>query len=63
MMARGHGRILNIASGAGLQGIEAISAYGVSKTALIRLTETLAIETQPYGITVLAVGPGTVRTR
>jgi NAD(P)-dependent dehydrogenase (short-subunit alcohol dehydrogenase family) len=62
MMARGHGRIINIASGAGLEGIEAISAYGVSKTALIRLTETLAIETQPYGITVLAVGPGTVRT-
>jgi NAD(P)-dependent dehydrogenase (short-subunit alcohol dehydrogenase family) len=62
MMARGRGRILNIASGAGLQGIEAVSAYGVSKTALIRLTETLAIETQPYGITVLAVGPGTVRT-
>lgn len=62
MMARRHGRIINIASGAGLEGIEAISAYGVSKTALIRLTETLAIETQPYGITVLAVGPGTVRT-
>jgi len=62
MMARGHGRILNIASGAGLEGIEAISAYGVSKTALIRLTETLASETQPYGIAVLAVGPGTVRT-
>ncbi len=29
---------------------------------MIRLTETLAIETQPYGIAVLAVGPGTVRT-
>lgn len=62
MMARGHGRILNIASGAGLEGIETISAYGVSKTALIRFTETLAIETQPYGVAVLAVGPGTVRT-
>ncbi len=62
MMARGHGRILNIASGAGLEGIETISAYGASKTALIRFTETLAIETQPYGVAVLAVGPGTVRT-
>lgn len=62
MMARGHGRILNIASGAGLEGIETISAYGVSKTALIRFTETLASETQPYGVAVLAVGPGTVRT-
>ncbi|MFZ2360846.1 MAG: SDR family oxidoreductase [Anaerolineae bacterium] len=39
-----------------------MSAYGASKTALIRFTETLAIETQPYGVAVLAVGPGTVRT-
>jgi NAD(P)-dependent dehydrogenase (short-subunit alcohol dehydrogenase family) len=62
MMARMHGRIINIASGAGLQAIESVSAYGVSKTALIRFTETLAAETQPYGITVLAVHPGTVRT-
>ena len=62
MIERRHGRIINIASGAGLQGIETVSAYGVSKTALIRLTETLAAETQPYGITVLAVHPGTVRT-
>ena len=62
MMARRHDRIINIASGAGLQAIESVSAYGVSKTALIRFTETLAAETQPYGITVLAVHPGTVRT-
>jgi len=62
MMARRHGRIINIASAAGLQAIESVSAYGVSKTALIRFTETLAAETQPYGITVLTVHPGTVRT-
>ena len=62
MMARRHGRIINIASAAGLQAIETVSAYGVSKTALIRLTEALAAETQPYGITVLAAHPGTVRT-
>ena len=62
MMARRHGRIINVASAAGLQAIETVSAYGVSKTALIRLSETLAAETQPYGVTVLAVNPGTVRT-
>ena len=62
MIARRRGRIINIASAAGLQAIETVSAYGVSKTALIRLTETLAAETQPYGIAVLAVHPGTVRT-
>ena len=62
MMARRRGRIINIASAAGLQAIETVSAYGVSKAALIRLTEALAAETQPYGIAVLAAHPGTVRT-
>ena len=62
MIARRRGRIINIVSAAGLQAIETVSAYGVSKTALIRFTETLAAETQPYGIAVLAAHPGTVRT-
>jgi len=62
MIARRRGRIINLASAAGLQGIETVSAYGASKTALIRLSETLAAETRPYGITVLAAHPGTVRT-
>jgi NAD(P)-dependent dehydrogenase (short-subunit alcohol dehydrogenase family) len=62
MMARRSGRIINVASAAGLQAIETVSAYGVSKGALIRLTEALAAETLPYGIAVLAVNPGTVRT-
>ena len=62
MIARRRGRIINIVSAAGLQAIETVSAYGISKTALIRFTETLAAETQPYGIAVLAAHPGTVRT-
>ena len=62
MIARRRGRIINIVSAAGLQAIETVSAYGASKTALIRFTETLAAETQPYGIAVLAAHPGTVRT-
>ena len=47
MIARRRGRIINIVSAAGLQAIEAVSAYGISKTALIRFTETLAAETSP----------------
>jgi NAD(P)-dependent dehydrogenase (short-subunit alcohol dehydrogenase family) len=62
MISRRRGRIINIVSAAGLQAIETVSAYGVSKAALIRLTEALAAETQPYGIAVLAAHPGTVRT-
>src|SRR4051794_37121281 len=39
MIARGRGRIVNVASGAGTQSIPYLSAYVVGKTALIRLTE------------------------
>ena len=62
MIARRRGRIINIVHAAGCKAIETVSAYGISKTALIRFTETLAAETQPYGIAVLAAHPGTVRT-
>lgn len=62
MHARAGGRIINVASGAGLGTIPRASAYNVSKTALIRLSETLALETAEYGIRVFAISPGTVRT-
>jgi len=45
MLARGRGRIINVASGAGLQAIETGAAYCVSKAALIRLSEIIALET------------------
>jgi NAD(P)-dependent dehydrogenase (short-subunit alcohol dehydrogenase family) len=62
MRSRGSGRIINIASVAGLQGGTSCSAYGVSKTALIRFSESLALETASDGIKVFAVHPGVVRT-
>ncbi|NTU62809.1 MAG: SDR family oxidoreductase [Chloroflexi bacterium] len=62
MLARGQGRIINLASAAGLQSIPLTSAYCVSKTAVIRLTECLALETGNLGIRVFAMHPGTVRT-
>jgi NAD(P)-dependent dehydrogenase (short-subunit alcohol dehydrogenase family) len=62
MMARGQGRIINIASGAGTIGIPYMSAYVVSKAALIRLTEILALEVGGQGIGVFAIEPGTIRT-
>ena len=62
MRARQTGRIINVASGADLGTIPAASAYNVSKTALIRLSETLAQETKGDGICVFAIHPGTVRT-
>jgi NAD(P)-dependent dehydrogenase (short-subunit alcohol dehydrogenase family) len=62
MIARCRGRIVNIASGAGTQAIAHLSAYVVSKTALIRLTEILAAEVAAFGVKVFAIEPGTVRT-
>lgn len=62
MIARRRGRIINLASAAGLAPIERGSAYCVSKAALIRFSETLALETRELGIAVFAIAPGTVRT-
>jgi NAD(P)-dependent dehydrogenase (short-subunit alcohol dehydrogenase family) len=62
MLSRGSGRIINVASIAGLEGGTSCSAYGVSKTALIRFSETLALETASDGIKVFAIHPGVVRT-
>ncbi len=62
MLHRGVGRIVNIASSAGLGAWPRFSAYAVSKTALIRLTETMAAELADTGVYVFAMGPGFVRT-
>lgn len=62
MRARRGGRIINVASAAGLGTIPLASAYNVSKTALIRFSETLAQETRADGVHVFAIHPGTVRT-
>jgi 3-hydroxybutyrate dehydrogenase len=58
MIARGFGRIVNIASTAGLKGYPYVSAYCAAKHALIGLTRALAIETATRGVTVNAVCPG-----
>jgi NAD(P)-dependent dehydrogenase (short-subunit alcohol dehydrogenase family) len=62
MIARRAGRIINVASGAGTFPVANMSAYVASKTALIRLSEQLAVEMQPHGITVFPIRPGVVRT-
>jgi NAD(P)-dependent dehydrogenase (short-subunit alcohol dehydrogenase family) len=62
MIARRRGRILNMSSVAGLEAIAYCSAYVTSKTALIRFTENVAVETQEYGLSAFAIEPGTVRT-
>ena len=58
MIARGEGRVVNVASTAGLTGYRFVSAYTASKHALVGLTRALAVETARDGVTVNAVCPG-----
>jgi NAD(P)-dependent dehydrogenase (short-subunit alcohol dehydrogenase family) len=62
MVAQGHGRIVNIASQAGLVGIRRHAAYSASKGAVIALTKVLALEWAPHGVTVNAIAPTWVLT-
>jgi NAD(P)-dependent dehydrogenase (short-subunit alcohol dehydrogenase family) len=62
MIARQTGRIINLTSDAGLYASAFFSPYGVSKTALIRFGENLAVESEPHGIRVFSIAPGAVRT-
>lgn len=57
-----HGAVVNIASQAGIVGIEERAAYGTSKAGLIHLTKILALEWAPAGIRVNAVAPTFVHT-
>lgn len=57
------GRVINMASTAGLTGFAYTAAYCASKHALVGLTRALALEVAKSGVTVNAVCPGWVRTR
>ncbi len=63
MQARGGGKIINIASIAGLTPLAGMGIYSASKAAVIMLTRALALELAGANIQVNAVAPGLVKTR
>ncbi|WP_376792801.1 SDR family oxidoreductase [Thermoflexus sp.] len=63
MRAQKRGKILNIASVAGLRPSPGMGLYGVSKAGVIMLTQLLALELAPDNIQVNAIAPGVIRTR
>ena len=62
MIQAGHGRIINIASIAGLVGTIGSGEYSAAKAGVINLTKTAAKEMAPFGITINAIAPGIVAT-
>jgi 3-oxoacyl-[acyl-carrier protein] reductase len=64
MLARGGGRIVNVASGAAYlpPGGVPSTAYGPSKAAVHRFSEVLAAQLSPRGVFVFSISPGLVRT-
>lgn len=62
MVENGYGRIVNLASTAGIRGGTGRTAYGAAKGGVIALTKVMAVELAAHGITANALAPGAIET-
>jgi 3-oxoacyl-[acyl-carrier protein] reductase len=62
MVARGAGRIINVASQIALKGAPMVVPYAMAKAAIVGMTRALAYEATPKGVLVNAVAPGPIVT-
>ncbi len=62
MTARGYGRIVHVAAGAGAKSFAGASVYAASKAAVMRITEAISEEHKANGVTANCVMPGTIDT-
>ena len=62
MKAQGSGRLVGIASVAGIRGLPGAEAYSASKAAVISYCESLRLELKPAGIKVVTITPGYIDT-
>jgi len=62
MLARRHGRVINVASQLGQLGGETMAHYSASKAGLIGFTKALAREVSHLGVLVNAIAPGPIET-
>lgn len=63
MIAQRQGKILNLSGGGAFNPFPNFSAYSTSKSAIVRLTETVAEELKQYDIQVNAISPGAIKTQ
>jgi NAD(P)-dependent dehydrogenase (short-subunit alcohol dehydrogenase family) len=63
MADRGGGKIVNVASIAGIRPMQGLGVYSVSKAAVVMLTKVLAAELASQNIQVNAIAPGLIQTR